>query len=71
LLLFGVSFFSIYSLLLFLLIIFVGTVCSFHLYVSTFHGFRQIFYSFGTLLVKEHLILIIHSIPIFLIFLFI
>jgi hypothetical protein len=70
-LLFGISFFNIYSILLFLMIIFIGTICSFHLYVSTFHGFRQIFYSFNSISLKEHLILLNHSLPIFCLFIFI
>jgi NADH:ubiquinone oxidoreductase subunit 4 (subunit M) len=67
-LLFGVSFYLIYILPFFLIIMFLGTICSFHLFVSIFHGFRKIIYSFSSLSIKEHLILITHSFPIFLIF---
>nr|YP_010443357.1 NADH dehydrogenase subunit 4 [Lebertia trifurcilla]UTE89514.1 NADH dehydrogenase subunit 4 [Lebertia trifurcilla] len=69
-LLFGISLYWIYSLILFLVIMFVGTICSFHLFVSTFHGFSKFTFSFESLLIKEHLILFCHSLPIFILFLF-
>nr|YP_009535757.1 NADH dehydrogenase subunit 4 [Sperchon plumifer]AYK28787.1 NADH dehydrogenase subunit 4 [Sperchon plumifer] len=70
-LLIGISFFDLNSLFVFLTIMFIGTVCSFHLYMSVFHGFSHIFYSFEPLNLKEHFILFIHCVPIFVLFVFI
>jgi len=68
--LFGVSLYNIFSLIMFSFIMFIGTVCSIHIYVSIFHGFFRSNHSFTSLNLKEHIILIFHCLPIFIIFLF-
>uniref|UniRef100_A0AAU6QE56 NADH-ubiquinone oxidoreductase chain 4 n=1 Tax=Arrenurus rostratus TaxID=3136836 RepID=A0AAU6QE56_9ACAR len=69
-LLFSVSFFSLKVVFFLLTLMFVGSICSFHMYVSMTHGSYLGSYYFENLSVREHLILYYHLIPLSFSFLF-